>query len=112
MKPKTILLTFLILAFLGLALYLAVDTNAGGFFRTPTSTASLTNTPTATATPTFTTTPTATQTPTPPIIFTINPTLADTFTPTFTNTPLPTQKSQGNNPPTKTKPPRGTPFPH
>jgi hypothetical protein len=82
MKPKSILLIILILTLLGVAIYLAVDTNAGGFFRTPTPTASRTNTPTATATPTFTSTPTATQ----------------TSTPTSTNTPLPpTEKSGGNN---------------
>jgi hypothetical protein len=84
MKPKSILLIILILTLLGVAIYLAVDTNAGGFFRTPTPTASRTNTPTATQTSamTFTSTPTATQ----------------TSTPTSTNTPLPpTEKSGGNN---------------
>jgi hypothetical protein len=96
MKPKSILLTILILASLGLALYLAVHTNLGGIFRTPTPTASRTNTPTATATPTFTSTPTATQTSA--MTFTSTPTATQTSTPTSTNTPLPpTEKSGGNN---------------
>ena len=95
MKPKSILLTLLILAFLGFALYLAVDTNAGGFFRTPTPTASRTNTPTATAIPTFTSTPTATQTPT--MTFTATPTVTQTFTPTATNTLVPPTKKSGGD---------------
>ena len=95
MKPKSILLTLLILASLGLALFLAVDTNLGGIFRPPTPTASRTNTPTATATPTFTSTPTATQTPT--MTFTATPTATLTFTPTVTNTPVPPTKKNDNN---------------
>lgn len=97
MKPKSILATILILASLGLALYLAVDTNIGGGFRTPTPTASQTNTPTFTATLAFTSTPTATQTPT--ATFTATPTATQTFTPTAIAAPaLPTKKPESEKP--------------
>jgi hypothetical protein len=62
MNTKNLFISFLALVFLALLFYIAYGSNAGGFFRTQTPTAS--NTPTATSTATFTPTMTSTSTAT------------------------------------------------
>lgn len=96
LKTKIIVIILVFLVILALLFYFAYDSNAGGFFRTATPTASRTNTPTTTST----STPTFTPTMTPTATITPTATQTPTYTPTSTNTPVPpppTQKPKDDN---------------